>query len=93
MTVAQRVANGLGHEDAITKAATNVQARTDLKPSPALSLLAKAKMTLKGRMVGCLVADGTDPAFVAALRTSVQSNGATLKIVAPKVGGAKGSNG
>ena len=93
MKIAERVANGLGHQGAIRKAPTTVETRTDLKPSPALSILAKAKPTVKGRMIGCLVADGTDPAFVTALRNSAMSNGAKLKIIAPKVGGAKGSNG
>jgi len=93
MQVAQRVANGLGHQDPINKAATTVQARTDLQPSPALSILAKAKPTIKGRMIGCLIADGTDAAFVTALATSVKKSGAKLKVVAPKVEGAKGANG
>ncbi len=91
--IAQRVSNGLGYTGPITKAPTTVAARTDLKTSPALSILAKAKPTLQGRMVGCLVADGTDPALVAALEASVKAKGAKWKVVAPKVEGAKGSNG
>ncbi len=59
--LASRVAAGLGYEGPITKAATTVPVRTDLAASPMLSILAKAKPTLKGRLVGCLVADGTDP--------------------------------
>ncbi len=93
MKVAQRVANGLGHTDVVENAPTSVKARTDLQPSPALSILGKAKSTIKGRMIGCLVADGTDPAFVAALTTSVKNAGAKLKVIAPKVEGAKGANG
>ncbi len=93
MKIAQRVANGLGHQDPISPAPTTVKTRTDLKPSPALSILAKAKPTMKGRMIGCLVADGTDPAFVTALKTSATSNGAKLKVIAPKVEGAKGADG
>ena len=91
--IAQRVANGLGHQDPIQNAPTTVKARTDLKPSPALSILAKAKPTLKGRMIGCLVADGSDPAWVNALTASAKNAGAKVKIVAPKVEGAKGSDG
>jgi len=93
MTIAKRVADGLGHQETITPAPTTVKTRTDLKPSPPLSILTKAKATLKGRMVGCLVADGTDAAMVAALKTAVTKMGAQMKVIAPKVEGAKGSDG
>ena len=91
--VAKRVAAGLGYEGPINKAATTVAVRTDLAASPTLSILAKAKPTLKGRLVGCLVADGTDPKLVTALEAEVLKTGAQLKVIAPKVGGAKGSDG
>ena len=92
-TIADRVANGLGHQDPIQAAATSTKARTDLKPSPALSILAKAKPMVKGRMFGVLVADGTDPAYISALKASAASHGAKLKVIAPKVEGVKGSDG
>jgi len=61
----------------------------EMKPSPALSLIAKAQKTLEGRKVGVLVTDGTDAAFVQALKVAVEKAGATLQVVAPKVGGVK----
>ena len=91
--IAQRVANGLGHQGNIESVSTTVKARTDLKPSPTLSILEKAKPTLDGRVVGCLVADGTDTSFVTALRANAKKMGATLKVIAPKVEGANGSGG
>lgn len=91
--IAQRVSNGLGHSEPINAAPTTVKARTNLKPSPPLSILAKAKPTLAGRVIGCLVADGTDPAWIEALRVGAKSKGAKLKVVAPKVEGTKGSDG
>jgi catalase len=91
--IAHRVANGLGHQDPIQAAPTTVKARVDLQPSPALSIIGKAKPTVQGRMIGCLVADGTDPAFVTALATAVKKNGAMFKVVAPKVEGVKGADG
>ncbi len=91
--VAKRVAAGLGYEGPITKAATTVAVRTDLAASPMLSILAKAKPTLKGRLVGCLVVDGTDPKLVTVLEAETAKLGAQLKVIAPKVGGAKGSDG
>jgi len=59
-----------------------------MKPSPALSLIAKAPKTLEGRKVGVLVTDGSDGALVQALKAAVEKAGAQLQVVAPKVGGA-----
>ncbi len=87
-----RVEEGLGMEGQAEKI-TPARAPIDMKPSPALSLIKKALPTLKGRKIGVLVSDGTDPAFVAALQTAVEKAGAKLQIVAPKIGGAKGKGG
>jgi catalase len=59
-----------------------------MKPSPALQIIGKMKATLEGRVVGILVNDGSDGAAVAMLRKAIEAEGATVKIVAPKVGGA-----
>lgn len=91
--IAKRVAAGLGMTGEMKKLPAKVPARTDLPESPTLSILKKAKKTLEGRMIGCLVADGTDAAMVLALETAVSKLGAELKLVAPKVGGAKASDG
>ncbi len=65
----------------------------DMKPSPALSLVKKAPPTLEGRKVGVLVTDGTDGAFVDALKSAVEKAGARLQVVAPKIGGVTLANG
>jgi len=81
-----RVADGMGmagQAEAITPARPSV----DMKPSPALSLIAKAPKTLEGRKVGVLVTDGSYGALVQALRAAVEKAGAQLQVVAPKVGG------
>lgn len=90
-TLARRVATGLGHREAIGRISPAVATRTDLKPSPALSILAKAQPTLQGRVIGCLVADGSDPAIVSALRDAAKSAGADFKVVAPTVEGVAGA--
>jgi catalase len=80
-----RVAAGLGMKgeaEAIKPARPLVK----MKPSPALSLIAKAPKTLEGRKVGVLVTEGSDAGFVQALRASVEKAGAQLQVVAPKVG-------
>jgi catalase len=91
--IADRVANGLGLKGKVVPIDTTVPARKDLPKSPALSILSKAKGTLKGRVVGCLVADGTDSNFVFTLKKAALKLGADFKVVAPKVGGAIAANG
>ena len=91
--IAQRVADGLGMKGELPKITTTVPARTDLPLSPTLSIVKKALPTLKTRMVGCLVADGTDAAEVMALKTAAAAMGAQVKIVAAKIGGAVAADG
>ncbi|WP_395751132.1 catalase [Prosthecobacter sp.] len=59
----------------------------DLAPSPALSILAKAPATLRGRKIGVLITDGFDSNLLSALQKAAAKEKATLMIVAPKVGG------
>ena len=91
--IAQRVADGLGMVGPVTPVSTTIPARADLAPSPALSILKGAKPTLEGRMVACLVADGTDAEAVLALEHAVGQQKADFKLIAPKVGGAKAADG
>jgi len=90
--LAQRVADGLGL-DALPPAPAAAVAPKDMKPSPALQIIGKMKDTLEGRCVGILIDDGSDAATVKALRSAAKTAGATVRIVAPKVGGAKLSDG
>jgi len=91
--IAERVAAGLGMQGEVTPVATTVNVNEDLPPSPALSILAKAKNTLEGRKVGCLVADGTSAAVVASLRAAVKQANADFAVIAPKIGGARSADG
>ena len=86
--LADRVANGLGMAKTPAAIAPAMQPH-DMKPSPALSIIAKQKGALEGRVVAYLVTDGVNEADVTALRSAVEAAGAQLKIVAPKVGGVK----
>jgi catalase len=65
----------------------------DLEESPALSLIKKAKPTLRGRKVGALITDGVDDGILDALRSAVEKEGATFAIVAPKAAGVKTAKG
>jgi catalase len=84
----RRVAAGLGLEP-LPSAPPPRQPVQDLDPSPALQIIGKMKDTLEGRTVGILVADGSDGAAITAIKDAATAAGATVKIVAPKIGGAK----
>jgi catalase len=86
------VADGLAL-DAMPEAPKPAAPVQDMPPSPALQIIGKMLPTLKGRAVGILVADGSDGARVQALKQAAMDAGATVKIVAPKIGGAKLADG
>ncbi len=90
--LARRVADGLALS-AMPSAPQAAAPVMDLPPSPALQLIGKMKDTLEGRAVGILVADGSDGAAVNRIKQAAVGAGATVKIVAPKVGGAKLADG
>jgi catalase len=85
--LAQRVADGLGLQaPAAPKPAAAVK---EMNLSPALQIIGKMKDTLQGRAIGILIADGSDGALVKKIKKAAVEAGATVKIIAPKVGGAK----
>ena len=91
--IARRVATGLGMQEDVPPIPPKLAARTDLPESPALSILRKAKSGLEGKLIGCLIADGTSAALVTALKTSAKELGAQVKVVAPKIGGVSAKEG
>ncbi len=90
--LAKRVANGLGLDKlpSAPRAAARVQT---LKPSPALQIIGKMKNTLKGRAIGILIADGSNAVVIKKIKKAATEAGASVKIIAPKVGGAKLASG
>ena len=88
-----RVAEGLGFRGEIVPLPAAQPPRTDLAPSPALSILAKAPSTLEGRRVGCLMTEGADAALMSGLRDAVVQEGATFTLIAPAVSGITASDG
>jgi catalase len=83
----QRVANGLGHDDPIIPAEAAVATRTDLDPSPKLSILANGPPALVGRQVGVLVTDGASSSIIGAIFAEAAAADALVKVIAPKLGG------
>jgi hypothetical protein len=61
---------------------TLYQTPIDLDPSPALSLVGKAKPMVKGLKIGALVSDGADGDRLQALRDTLEGEEAELAIVA-----------
>nr|WP_269769480.1 catalase [Roseomonas rubea] len=67
--------------------------RTDMRPSPSLSLLSNPPLNFGGRKVGALVTDGSDALLLKALRAELEAEGATLELVAPLITGIVASDG
>ncbi|MDQ2764584.1 MAG: catalase, partial [Pseudomonadota bacterium] len=89
--LAKRVADGLGID--LPKKSKAAKEAVDMAPSDALSIHKNMKTTLEGRAVGVLIADGTDAAELKALVSAITKAKGKAVIVAPKVGGAKLSDG
>ncbi|MCA1788986.1 MAG: catalase [Thioalkalivibrio sp.] len=90
--LAKRVAAGLAL-DGMPPAPVAAVPVQEMEPSPALQIIGKMKNTLMGRAIGILIADGSDGAAITAIRKAATDAGAAVKIVAPKVGGAKLADG
>ena len=89
--LAKRVADGLGI--ALPKKAPAAREPVEMSCSDALSIHKNMKATLEGRSVGILVADGSDAATLAAVTKAVEAAKGRAVIIAPKIGGAKMSDG
>lgn len=87
-----RVATAMGMQG-MADAIRPMVAPRDLPPSPALSILAKAPATLRGRKVGVLVGDGFDADLVAVLAAALDREGAAIELVGPRIGGARAVRG
>ena len=90
--LAKRVAAGLAIEK-MPDAPVTSAAVQEMPPSPALQIIGKMKDTLMGRAIGILITNGSDGAVIEKIKKAATDAGATVKIVAPKVGGAKLADG
>jgi len=91
-TLAQRVADGLGL-DALPDAPAPAVPVQDMPPAPEVRIIGRMRETLAGRSIGILFDEGSDAAALDALVEACQAEGATVKLVAPKLGGATLSDG
>ena len=92
-TLANKVATSLGLKAMPKPADAAMPTRQDLEASPKLSIVENGPQRFEGRKLGILVTDGTDAAILKALKAALAKEGATFEIIAPKVGGAKASDG
>ena len=70
-----------------------IVAPKNVKPSPALSIIAKAPETLQGRKIGILVTEGSDAKLLTQLQEAAKTNGAVLAVIAPKIGNIHADDG
>ncbi|MBD3760418.1 catalase [Sphingomonadaceae bacterium G21617-S1] len=91
--LAGRVADGINMP--LPKASPSAVEVQDLDPSPALRIINGPLdlKTLEGRSVGILIADGSDAGAVDQLTSKIGDAGGRPILIAPKVGGAKMSDG
>lgn len=92
-TLASKVAGALGLKKMPKPADAAVPPRQDLEAAPTLSIVENGPRRFEGRKLGILVTDGTDAAILKGLKAAMAKAGATCEIIAPKVGGAKASDG
>ncbi len=91
--LAQAVADGLGLDKLPKPAKAAMPTRTDLKPSDALSIVKNGPKVFKGRKVGVLLTDDADAALFNAVKAAVEAQGSIVAVIAPKIAGAKLSDG
>ncbi|PWK61733.1 catalase [Aminobacter sp. AP02] len=87
------VAEQLGIKDLPPSAETTIEVRDDLPPSPALSILQNGPKRFEGRKVGVLVSDGADARLLSSLASALAKEGATMEVIAPRVGGVEAAAG
>lgn len=92
-TLAKRVADGLNMD--VPKASPSAAPVKDMELSPALRIIdgPRAPTSIEGRTIAILVADGSDAGVVDKLTSKIGDAGGRPVIVAPRIGGAKMSDG
>jgi catalase len=91
--LAATVADKLGMKELLEPADAAVSPRDDLPDSPALSIIANGPESFAGRKVGVLVSAGADAGILARLQAAIEAEGATMEVVAPRIGGVEAADG
>jgi len=91
--LAETVAEKLCMTELPNPADAAVAPRDDLPASDALSIIKNGPESFEGRKVGVLVSEGADAALLTKLEAALKKEGATMEIVAPKIGGVEAEDG
>lgn len=91
--LAKKTAEKLGLEQMPKPAEAAKPTLTSLKASDKLSILKNSPQTFKGRKIGVLMTDGADGSLYGSLMTAAKEEGATLEVIAPRIGGVKDTTG
>lgn len=89
--LAARVAEGLNAD--LPKASKPAIEPLDMDNSPALRIIGKYPLTLEGRAIAILVNDGSDGKLIKSVKKACEAEGASVHIVAPRIGGVKLADG
>ncbi len=87
------VADKLGLKEMPKPADAAIPPRDDLPASPALSIIENGPESFAGRKVGVLVTNGCDAELLNRLAAALAEEGATMELIAPKVGGVEAADG
>ena len=90
--LAKTIATKLGMDKLPDPAPAAVKPK-DLQASDALSIIKNGPDSFKGRKLGMLVTDGTDAKVFNAVKKAAEAEGASVAVIAPKIGGATLSDG
>ena len=92
--LAQRVADGLGINVPPSPLGAEDVPRTDKpKMDAALSMAKSRNHSIAGRKVAFLVANHVDSAVITGVRKALEASGASIKLIAPRLGEITGSDG
>jgi catalase len=85
-TLTARVAANLGLPAPKKNADADELGKSSVTESPALSIVAKAKPSVKTRKVAILAAPGADAASIKAVQDALKAEGAHAKVISPTLG-------
>ena len=91
--LAGKVAQDLGIKEMPEAAEAALRTRTDLKPSPALSIIENGPNRFEGRKLGIMLTEGADAAIFNALKAAVKKAGGVCEVITPEIAGVNLSDG
>jgi catalase len=91
--LASKVAAGLGMREMPAPPTPALEPKSDLPPSPALSIALNGPTSFEGRKLGILASDGVSAKLISGLTRAMKAAGATVEIIAPAISGVEANDG